>query len=109
SVPKVLHPVCGRSMLGHALHAAAGTGPDSVVVVVGHQRELVSEAVDRLAPELGVPVSTAVQEEQNVTGDAVAAGMAGLPAGFRGTVLVTTSDAPPLHAATLDDGVARPG
>ena len=107
SVPKMLHPVCGRSMLGHALHAAAGTGPDSVVVVVGHQRELVSEAVDRLAPELGVPVTTAVQEEQNGTGDAVAAGMAGLPADFRGTVLVTTSDVPLLDAATLDEVVAR--
>src|SRR5699024_2964166 len=79
----------------------------SVVVVVGHQRELVSEAVDRLAPELGVPVSTAVQEEQNGTGDAVAAGMAGLPADFRGTVLVTTSDVPLLDAATLDEVVAR--
>ncbi|WP_291084660.1 NTP transferase domain-containing protein, partial [Dietzia sp. UBA5065] len=35
ATPKMLHRVCGRTMLGHALHAAAGIRPDSVVVVVG--------------------------------------------------------------------------
>lgn len=107
ATPKMLHPVCGRSMLGHALHAAAGTRPDAVVVVVGHQRELVSAAVSELATELGVPVSTAVQEQQNGTGDAVAAGLAGLPADFAGTVLVTTSDVPLLDSDTLGEVVAR--
>ena len=77
--PKMLHRVCGRTMLGHALHAAAGISPDAIVVVVGHQREQVSAAVAELADELGVPVSTAVQEQQNGTGDAVAAGMSALP------------------------------
>ncbi|HMT49760.1 MAG TPA: NTP transferase domain-containing protein, partial [Dietzia sp.] len=85
ATPKMLHRVCGRTMLGHALHAAAGIRPDSVVVVVGHQREQVSEAVAGLAVDLGVPVTTAVQERQNGTGDAVAAGMAAIPADFSGT------------------------
>ena len=105
--PKMLHRVCGRTMLGHALHAAAGIEPDSVVVVVGHQREQVGAAVAELAVGLGVPVTTAVQEQQNGTGDAVAAGMAALPADFAGTVLVTTSDIPLLDAATLREVVTR--
>lgn len=105
--PKMLHRVCGRTMLGHALHAAAGISPDAIVVVVGHQREQVSAAVAELADELGVPVSTAVQEQQNGTGDAVAAGMTGLPEGFEGTVLVTTSDIPLLDAQTLNEVVTR--
>ena len=105
--PKMLHSVCGRTMLGHALHAAAGISPDAIVVVVGHQRELVSEAVTEIAADLGVPVSTAVQEEQNGTGDAVRAGMSGLPEGFEGTVLVTTSDIPLLDAETLGEVVTR--
>ena len=61
ATPKMLHRVCGRTMLGHALHAAAGLEPDAIVVVVGHQRDQVSAAVDELSAELGVPVSTAVQ------------------------------------------------
>lgn len=106
-IPKMLHRVCGRTMLGHALHAAAGIEPDAIVVVVGHQREKVSAAVAEIAADLGVPVSTAVQEQQNGTGDAVAAGMAGLPSGFSGTVLVTTSDIPLLDAETLREVVTR--
>src|SRR5699024_1225610 len=105
--PKMLHSVCGRTMLGHALHAAAGLEPDAIVVVVGHQREQVSAAVAELSAELGVPVTTAVQEQQNGTGDAVAAGMRGLPADFSGTVLVTTSDIPLLDSDTLREGVTR--
>ncbi|EYT64912.1 bifunctional N-acetylglucosamine-1-phosphate uridyltransferase/glucosamine-1-phosphate acetyltransferase [Dietzia sp. UCD-THP] len=107
STPKMLHRVCGRTMLGHALHAAAGIRPEQIIVVVGHQREQVGAAVDELAVDLGVPVTTAVQHQQNGTGDAVAAGMAALPADFSGTVLVTTSDIPLLDADTLREVVAR--
>lgn len=107
ATPKMLHRVCGRTMLGHALHAAAGIHPEQIVVVVGHQREQVGAAVADLAVDLGAPVTTAVQEEQNGTGDAVAAGMAALPADFSGTVLVTTSDIPLLDADTLREVVTR--
>ena len=34
ATPKMLHEVCGRTMLGHALHSAAGLEPDAIVVVV---------------------------------------------------------------------------
>ncbi|MBB1030831.1 bifunctional UDP-N-acetylglucosamine diphosphorylase/glucosamine-1-phosphate N-acetyltransferase GlmU [Dietzia sp. SLG310A2-38A2] len=107
ATPKMLHRVCGRTMLGHALHAAAGIRPEQIVVVVGHQREQVGAAVAELAVDLGVPVTTAVQEQQNGTGDAVAAGIAALPADFSGTVLVTTSDIPLLDADTLREVVTR--
>jgi len=103
ALPKVLHPVCGRSMLAHALHAAAGTGAERLVVVVGHQRERVSEAVAAEAEHLGVPVDTAIQHEQNGTGDAVRAGLEALPADFHGSVVVTTSDVPLLDADTLNE------
>ena len=38
-IPKVLHAMCGRSMLGHALAAGGGLAPERLVVVVGHGRE----------------------------------------------------------------------
>ena len=38
---KVLHPLAGRSMLSHALHAVAKTAPQHLVVVVGKDRDQV--------------------------------------------------------------------
>ena len=35
AVPKVLHPIAGRSLLGHAVHAVAALDPEHLVVVVG--------------------------------------------------------------------------
>ncbi|MCZ4142556.1 hypothetical protein BZG17_32710, partial [Escherichia coli] len=33
---KVLHPVCGKPMVGHVLDAALRAGVERTVVVVGH-------------------------------------------------------------------------
>ena len=38
--PKVLHTMCGRSLLGHVLGAAAGLEPGRLIVVVGQGRRL---------------------------------------------------------------------
>src|SRR5690349_10307080 len=35
---KVLHPVCGRSMIGHVVTAALAVRPDHLVAVVGNGR-----------------------------------------------------------------------
>src|SRR5699024_1700809 len=68
---KTLHEIGGRSLLSHALHAAAGLNPEHIVAVVGHQRDQVSPAVDVVAAELGRDIVQAVQEEQKGTGHAV--------------------------------------
>ncbi|MDO4910608.1 MAG: bifunctional UDP-N-acetylglucosamine diphosphorylase/glucosamine-1-phosphate N-acetyltransferase GlmU [Corynebacterium sp.] len=103
--PKMLHSVAGRTMLGHALHAAAGLNPEYLVTVVGHKREQVIPAIEATTPELsryGIDtVITAVQEEQKGTGHAVGVGLEAIPAEFTGTVLVTTSDVPMLNTETL--------
>ncbi len=101
SIPKVLHRIGGRTLLSHALHAAAGVSPDHLVAVVGHDRERVAAACEELTGDLGRSVTTAVQEVPNGTGGAVAAGMTALPEGFDGTVLVTAGDVPLLTAAAL--------
>jgi len=41
STPKVLHEICGRSMLAHVLTAMSGANPTHVVVVTGKAREQV--------------------------------------------------------------------
>jgi bifunctional UDP-N-acetylglucosamine pyrophosphorylase/glucosamine-1-phosphate N-acetyltransferase len=89
ATPKVLHPIAGRSMLSHALHAVAKAAPQHLVVVVGKDREQVIPAVEELADELGRSIDVAVQEQQLGTGHAVGCGLSALPADFTGTVVVT--------------------
>lgn len=98
---KTLHEIGGRSLLSHSVHAAAGLDPAQIVVVVGHQREQVSPAVDKLGDELGRTLTAAVQEEQNGTGHAVQCAMDAL-ADFQGTIIVTNADVPLLRPETLD-------
>jgi len=95
-IPKVLHPVCGRSMLGHALAAAGGLGPQRLVVVAGHGREQVSAEAVRLAPD----VQVVVQDRLGGTGHAVrmvTEALGDLP----GIVVVTYADMPLLRTQTL--------
>ncbi len=104
--PKVLHTLGGRSMLSHALHAAAGVEPRHLVVVLGRDRERIGAAVDELATRLGRPVEVAVQEEQLGTGHAALRGLSALPDSFDGTVVITSGDVPLLDAATLGGLIA---
>src|SRR5690242_2847677 len=101
--PKVLHTLAGRSMLAHALYAAAKAGPQHLVVVVGKDRDRVAPAVEQLAADLGRTIDIAVQSEQLGTGHAVGTGLAALPAEFAGTVVVTSGDVPLIGADTLAD------
>ncbi len=85
-IPKVLHPIAGRSLIDHVLDALAGAGVDRPVVVTGHGTELVERAVaDRAA--------TACQEPQLGTADAVRVGLTAVPDDVA-TILVTMGDSP---------------
>jgi bifunctional UDP-N-acetylglucosamine pyrophosphorylase / glucosamine-1-phosphate N-acetyltransferase len=95
-VPKVLHTLCGRSMLGHALAAASELQPERLVVVVGHQREQVAAEAQKLAPD----VTIVTQIPQNGTGHAVRMVTEALDA-LNGTVIVTYADMPLLRPSTL--------
>ncbi|MDD9205462.1 NTP transferase domain-containing protein, partial [Georgenia sp. 10Sc9-8] len=50
--PKVLHAIGGRSLLGHALHAARGLDPERLVAVVRHEREQVAAHAAAMDPEV---------------------------------------------------------
>ncbi len=102
AVPKVLHSIAGRSLLGHAVHAVAALEPEHLVVVVGHGGDRVSDAVTALGEELARPVDTAVQETRRGTGHAVQCGLAALPSDISGPVLITYGDVPLLEPSTLE-------
>ena len=104
---KVLHTIGGRSLIGHAVHAAAGIGPDHLVVVVGHGREAVTTHLAELGEELGRPISTAVQAQQRGTGHALACALSALPDPLTGTVLVSYGDVPLLEPDTLRELLAE--
>ncbi|GAA0409463.1 bifunctional UDP-N-acetylglucosamine diphosphorylase/glucosamine-1-phosphate N-acetyltransferase GlmU [Streptomyces luteireticuli] len=100
ATPKVLHSICGRSLVGHVVAAAGELAPEQLVVIVGHAREQVAAHLTEIDPA----VRTAVQYEQNGTGHAVRMGLEELAReGVRpeGTVIVVCGDTPLLTGATL--------
>ncbi|WP_336921855.1 bifunctional UDP-N-acetylglucosamine diphosphorylase/glucosamine-1-phosphate N-acetyltransferase GlmU [Aquipuribacter sp. SD81] len=99
--PKVMHRVGGRSLLGHAVAAAAPLA-DEVVVVVRHEREAVAAHAAEVGERLGRRVVVADQDEVPGTGRALWCGLQALDAAreadglprLTGPVLVTSGDVP---------------
>ena len=102
SIPKVMHELAGRTLVGHAVAAASALQPDHLVVVVGHGREQVAEHLAATAPTATI----AIQDRQLGTGHAVACALETLPE-LDGVVVVTYGDVPLLAPDTLTDLVAR--
>ena len=92
SLPKVLHPLCGRPLIAWPIAAAREAGAGKVVVVDGPKR--------RLADHLPDGVAVAVQAEPRGTGDAVAAAAGEIAAGD--TVVVVMGDVPLVDARDAD-------
>jgi bifunctional UDP-N-acetylglucosamine pyrophosphorylase/glucosamine-1-phosphate N-acetyltransferase len=84
-LPKVVHRVLGRTVLGWALAAIEPLRPERTIVVTGHGAEEVEATLDLDA------VVTARQVQQRGSGDAVAAALPALE-GFDGDVLVVNGD-----------------
>ncbi|WP_338931486.1 bifunctional UDP-N-acetylglucosamine diphosphorylase/glucosamine-1-phosphate N-acetyltransferase GlmU [Streptomyces netropsis] len=100
ATPKVLHAICGRSLVGHVVAASRELDPEHLVVIVGHAREQVSAHLAEIDPA----TRTAVQYEQNGTGHAVRMGLESLSDSgivLDGTVVVVCGDTPLLTGATL--------
>ncbi|MET7468449.1 bifunctional UDP-N-acetylglucosamine diphosphorylase/glucosamine-1-phosphate N-acetyltransferase GlmU [Micromonospora sp. NPDC005222] len=96
SLPKVLHPLLGRTLLGHVLAAAGPLGADRTVVVVGHGADRVREHLTEVAPD-ATPV---LQERQLGTGHAVRIALDAVP-DATGTVVVINGDVPLLRPETV--------
>jgi bifunctional UDP-N-acetylglucosamine pyrophosphorylase / glucosamine-1-phosphate N-acetyltransferase len=101
AMPKVMHAIGGRSMLGHVIATARAAGSSSLAVVVGPGMPEVAAEAERQAPGARV----FVQENQHGTGDAVLAARAGLAA-HTGDVLVMFGDTPLITVATVQKLVA---
>jgi bifunctional UDP-N-acetylglucosamine pyrophosphorylase/glucosamine-1-phosphate N-acetyltransferase len=96
ALPKVLHRIAGRSLLGHVLALAAGVDGARLAIVVGPGMDHVTAEARRLAPSAQV----FIQERQAGTGDAVLAARAALQ-GHNGDVIILYADTPLIEPSTL--------
>jgi bifunctional UDP-N-acetylglucosamine pyrophosphorylase / glucosamine-1-phosphate N-acetyltransferase len=97
---KVLHPICGRTMIGHVVAAAQSVQPQRLVAVVGNGREQVGPHILGQAPD----ALLAVQETQDGTGHAVKVAVDALrdaAGSTSGTVVVMAGDTPLLQGETV--------
>ena len=94
-LPKVLHDVCGRSMLSFAVTACRLAGAERIFVVVGHRKDEVIARFDGAEDIVWVE-----QTEQKGTGHAVLCCRGALD-GFSGSVLVLAGDMPLVRRHTL--------
>ena len=92
-IPKVVHSLYGKPLIGHVLDAVRHVGIRRIVVVVGYRSDIVRS-------HLGPGVETVVQRKLKGTGHAV---MQALPQlkGFQGDVVVLYGDTPLLTAETV--------
>lgn len=92
-LPKVLHKLCGQPMLGYVLEAVKAAGIKDVVVVAGHQGELIAKTFAGQAtfvyqqPQLGT--AHALDQAREILAD------------FTGDVLVLGGDTPLVTPDTI--------
>lgn len=101
ALPKVLHPLAGRALLGHVLDCAASLHPADTHVVFGHGGDQVRAAFP------GAPVRWVHQAQQLGTGHALAQAMPGIADDH--LVLVLYGDVPLIQRDTLQKLVALAG
>ena len=105
-LPKVLHPLAGKPLLGHVIDTAREIGAQQICVVYGHGGERVREALD--APDL----TWALQEPQLGTGHAVMQALPQLAVAVSPAptfTLVLYGDVPLTRASTLRRLIAAAG
>jgi len=91
SLPKMLHPVCGRPMVAWPVHAAREAGAGRVVAIVSPGSDISAGLPDA--------VETAVQPEADGTGGALRSALPQIREAE--TVAVLSGDHPLLSAATI--------
>lgn len=91
---KVLHPVCGKPMVGHVIDNIQNLGTNRIVTIVGHGAEKVEETLGRVSEyalqteQLGT--AHAVQQAESLLGD------------LEGTTIVVCGDTPLIRSTTME-------
>ncbi len=102
TLPKVLHPLLGRTLLEHVLAAVEPLRAERTLVVVGHGADQVGAHLSVVAPK----AKAVLQPQQRGTGHAVRVAVDTVPEAASGTVVVVNGDVPLLTSETLTAMVA---
>lgn len=92
ALPKVMHAIAGRPMIGHVLATLAEAAIAPVVVVIGPDMEAVAK--------VAAPHACVIQKDRLGTGHAVLQARQAL-AGFKGDILIAYGDTPFIAPETL--------
>ncbi|HEX2193133.1 MAG TPA: sugar phosphate nucleotidyltransferase [Acidimicrobiales bacterium] len=108
SLPKPLHPLCGRPMLLHVLDALSLVYVDRAVVVVGYGAERVTKTLLEDPPP-DLVLDFVEQRVPGGTGDAVSVALTAFPDDDvdDGDIVVLPGDTPLVRPGTLQDLVAE--
>ena len=96
--PKVLMPVCGKSMIRHIVDTLSSIPVDEIITVISPEGQDVAKEV--------APYPTCVQELQLGTGHAVSCAQKFLK-DFDGTVLVVFGDTPLITRRTFERAIEK--
>lgn len=99
-LPKVLHPLGGKSLVEWVLSSLSEVSPVRQLVIVGYQAELVEQALQARQAGFTPALEFVQQPEQLGTGHAIQQLLPHL-AGFTGDLLVLNGDVPLLRPQTL--------
>ena len=99
-LPKVMHQIAGRPMIGWLIEVAESLNPEKIIVVTAPGMDDVKAAV--------APHQIAIQTEQRGTGDAVKPALPFLK-DFQGKVLILLGDEPFLDRDVLEEMIGWNG
>jgi bifunctional UDP-N-acetylglucosamine pyrophosphorylase / glucosamine-1-phosphate N-acetyltransferase len=91
-MPKIAHKIMGKPMVRHVVAAARALGAERIIVVTGHERQVVEDVLEN------EEVTFAVQAEQKGTAHALLCAESQLD---DGDILVLYGDVPLIQATTL--------
>ena len=96
SLPKVLQPLGGKSLIERVLGSCKGLNPNQIFLIVGHQADQIQKKLSHLSE-----LKFVQQSPQNGTGHAVQQ-LIPILNGFEGDLLVLNGDVPLLRPETID-------
>ena len=108
--PKVLHTVCGLTLVERTVRAVNKAGINSSLVVVGYGKEEVESELSKVSAELKTEIKTAFQAEQNGTGHAAKIAVDSLVSNLSGDfdkVLILPGDMPLVSEEQIKEVISK--
>ena len=98
SIPKPLHEIAGKSLIGHVIDGLTSVGVEDVIVVINKDQDALKKYLSETYPI----TRTAIQEEQLGTGNAVKVVFDQFDLSDSTGILIVFGDSPLLSQDTLD-------